>query len=56
MSEIKELVKFIESFCWKPWVETSPEGLLGSPYSKLAIWKVSRQRPMLGRLTTVTRW
>lgn len=33
-----------------PCVEMRPCGVEGSAYSPPAIWKVSRQRPMLGRL------
>jgi hypothetical protein len=34
-----------------PWVEIRPEGVVGSAYSEPRVWKVSRQRPMLGRST-----
>jgi len=47
----REDVKFCSSFACKPWVSIRPEEVVGSAYEEPSVWKVSRQRPMLGRFT-----
>lgn len=52
--DCRDWVKFMWSFAWVPKCEMSPEEVVGSPYSPPAVWKVSRQRPMLERSTSWT--
>lgn len=47
-------MRFMWSFAWVPRCEIRPDEVEGSPYSPPAVWKVSRQRPMLGRSTSCT--